>query len=175
MKKLLLFAFILCSLTCSAQKHKSFYYDGIELRNVKKWTIVPSKDASITTITCIQLPYQLQITKQSIGKNFDATRYLENTIEQLMEINLMSNKKSPKIKEVSDIYDGYVNNIPAKCVNIIFTKNNTTCLYVFTIHDQMFVINCSGVGPVKKIQLVSNLILSTFTYNPERNPYGSLF
>lgn len=175
MKKILLLTlFILCTLSCYAQKKKSFYYDGIELHNVKGWTIVPAKDASVTTITCLRLPFQLQIQKMGLPQNFNAQRYLEKSIEQLMEVSMMSTGKSPRIKEVGEPMDGYVNSIPAKYVDITYTKKVVQRLYVFTIYDQLFVIQCTGLGNMKSSMAYIDRILSTFTYNPERSPYGSL-
>lgn len=175
MKKILLLSvFILCTLACYAQKKRSFYYDGIELHNVKGWTVVPSKDASITTITCIRLPFQMQIQKAGMPQNFNAERYLEKSIEQLMEVNMMSSGKNPRIKEVSEPMDGYINSIPAKYVEITYTKKVVQRLYAFTMHDQLFVIQCTGTGGMKSVMALFDHLLSTFTYNPERSPYGSL-
>ena len=102
-KTLLLLMLVLCSLACNAQKKKSFFYDGIEIHNVKGWTIAPSKDANVTTITFVLLPAQLQIKKQGLPQNFNATRYLEKTVEQLMEMSVMAGRKDPKIKNVGDV------------------------------------------------------------------------
>mgnify|MGYP003297003786 FL=1 len=175
MKKILLLSlFILCTLSCYAQKNKSFYYDGVELHNVKGWTIVPAKDASVTTITCLRLPFQLQIQKKGLPQDFNAQRYLEETIEQLMEITMMSTGKSPKIKEVSEPMDGYINSIPAKYVDITYTKKVVQRHYVFAMHDQLFVIQCTGFGNMKSAMAYIDRVLSTFTYNPETSPYGAL-
>lgn len=175
MKKILLLSvFILCTLACYAQKKKSFYYDGIELHNVKGWTILPSKDASITAINCIRLPFQMQIQKSGLPQNFNEERYLENSVEKLMEMNVSARGKSPKIKEIGEPMEGYINNIPAKYVDITYTKKVVQRLYVFALYDQLFVIQCTGEGSMKTVMALFDRILSTFTYNPERNPYGSL-
>ena len=124
MKKTLLFSvLVLCTLVCNAQKKKSFYYDGIEIHNVKGWTIAPSKDANVTTITFVLLPSQLQITKQGLPQNFNAARYLEKTAEQLVEINVRAGRKDPKIKAIDEVSDGYINSIPAKYVDITYSKD----------------------------------------------------
>ncbi len=175
MKKILLFSvLIFCSLVCNAQKKKSFYYDGIEIHNVKGWTIAPSKDANVTTITAVLLPSQLQITKQGLPQNFNAERYLEKTIEQLMEMSVMAGRKEPKIKSVGDVSDGYINNIPAKYVDITYSKDIVKRIYTFSMHDQLFIVQWTGKGKINKVSKVFDKILSTFTYNPERSPYGSL-
>ena len=118
MKKLLLFVFALCSLTCYAQKQKQFFYDGIELRHVKGWTIVPAKDANATSITCIRLPFQIHILKQGVPQSFNAERLLQTSVEKIMEANMMASGKNPKIKEVGSVMDGYVNSIPAKYIDL---------------------------------------------------------
>ena len=175
MKKILLLSlFILCTLSCYAQKKKSFYYDGVELHNVKGWTIVPTKDASVTTITCLRLPFQLQIQKMGLPQNFNAQRYLEETIEQLMGMTMMATGKSPKIKEVSEPMDGYINSIPAKYVDVTYTKKVVQRHYVFAMYDQLFVIQCTGSGKMKSAMANIDRVLSTFTYNPETSPYGAL-
>ena len=108
-----------------------------------------------------------------LPQNFNAQRYLEETIEQLMEITMMSTGKSPKIKEVSEPMDGYINSIPAKYVDITYTKKVVQRYYVFAMHDQLFVIQCTGFGNMKSMAFIDR-VLSTFTYNPETSPYGAL-
>lgn len=175
MKKILLFSFlVLCTLVCNAQKKKSFYYDGIEIHNVKGWTIAPSKDANVTTITFVLLPSQLQIKKQGLPQNFNATRYLEKTVEQLMEMNVRASRKDPKIKAVGEVSDGYINSIPAKYVDITYSKDIVKRIYTFSMHDQLFIVQWTGEGTINKVAKVFDKMLSTFTYNPERSPYGSL-
>lgn len=175
MKKILFFSvLVFCSLVCNAQKKKSFYYDGIEVHNVKGWTIAPSKDASVTTITFVLLPSQLQIVKQGLPQDFNAERYLEKTIEQLMEMSVMAGRKEPKIKAVSDVLVGYINNIPAKYVDITYSKKIVKRIYTFSMHEQLFIVQWMGEGAINKVAKAFDKILSTFTYNPERNPYGSL-
>lgn len=172
---LLLSLFILCSLSCYAQKKKSFYYDGIELRNVKGWTIMPAKDASVTTITCLlRGSFQLQIQKADLPQNFNAQRYLEKSIEQLIEVQMMSSGKKNIIKEIGEPMDGYINNIPARYIDIKYNKKIVQRLYVFAMHDQLFVIQWTGSGPVNVVAKLFDVILSTFTYYPERSPYGAL-
>lgn len=173
-KTLLLLMLVLCSLACNAQKKKSFFYDGIEIHNVKGWTIAPSKDANVTTITFVLLPAQLQIKKQGLPQNFNATRYLEKTVEQLMEMSVMAGRKDPKIKNVGDVSDGYINSIPAKYVDITYSKDIVKRIYTFSIHDQLFIVQWTGEGSINKVSKVFEKMLSTFTYTPERNPYGSL-
>ena len=175
MKKILLFSFlVLCTLVCNAQKKKSFYYDGIEIHNVKGWTIAPSKDANVTTITFVLLPSQLQIKKQGLPQNFNATRYLEKTVEQLMEMNVRASRKDSKIKAVGEVSDGFINSIPAKYVDITYSKDIVKRIYTFSMNDQLFIVQWTGEGTINKVAKVFDKVLSTFTYNPERSPYGSL-
>ena len=173
-KTLLLLVLVICSLACNAQKKKSFFYDGIEIHNVKGWTIAPSKDANVTTITFVLLPSQLQITKQGLPQNFNEARYLERTVEQLMEMNVMAGRKEPKIKVVGDVSDGYINSIPAKYVDITYSKDIVKRIYTFSMHEQLFIVQWTGEGTINKLAKVFDKMLSTFTYNPERSPYGSL-
>ena len=173
-KNLLLLVLVLCSLACNAQKKKSFFYDGIEIHNVKGWTIAPSKDANVTTITFVLLPSQLQITKQGLPQNFNAARYLEKTVEQLMEMNVRAGRKDAKIKAVGEVSDGYINSIPAKYVDITYSKDIVKRIYTFSMHEQLFIVQWTGEGTINKLAKVFDKMLSTFTYNPERSPYGSL-
>ncbi len=175
MKKLLLFVFALCSLTCYAQKQKQFFYDGIELRNVKGWTIVPAKDANATSITCIRLPFQIHILKQGVPQSFNAERLLQTSVEKIMEANMMASGKNPKIKEVGSVMDGYVNSIPAKYIDLTYSKKVVQRIYMFTTHNQMFTITCTGYGNKTSAMKILDLVLSTFTYNPESGPYSRLF
>lgn len=175
MKKLLLLTvFTLCSLVSNAQKQKTYFYDGIELHKVKGWTILPSKDAGVTTLTCVRIPYQMIIKKQGLPQDFNAESYLEGLIAQILEANLMVSKKNPKIKNVEVIAEGYVNNIPTKYVDIIYTKKFSNRIYVFEAHNQLFVIQCRGEDKIDKIMKIFDPILSKFTYNPESSPYGNL-
>lgn len=175
MKKLLLFVFALCSLTCYAQKQKQFFYDGIELRNVKGWTIVPAKDANATSITCIRLPFQIHILKQGVPQSFNAERLLQTSVEKIMEANMMASGKNPKIKEVGSVMDGYVNSIPAKYIDLTYSKKVVQRIYMFTTHNQMFTITCTGYGNKNIAMKILDFVLSTFTYNPESGPYSRLF
>lgn len=175
MKKLLLFVFALCSLTCYAQKQKQFFYDGIELRHVKGWTIVPAKDANATSITCIRLPFQIHILKQGVPQSFNAERLLQTSVEKIMEANMMASGKNPKIKEVGSVMDGYVNSIPAKYIDLTYSKKVVQRIYMFTTHNQMFTITCTGYGKMDAAMKILDFVLSTFTYNPESSPYSRLF
>lgn len=172
MKKLLLILFIFCSLPCFAQKQKTFFYDGIELHNVKGWTIVPTQDGNLTTITLIRLPFQMQIVKAEKTEDFNAKKYLESTVEKLVETNMVSSGKSPKIKSIGEITDGFVNNIPAKYVDITYNKKVVQRIYTFAMYQECFIIQCTGIG---NIDTTHSKILSSFTYNPPSNTYNSLF
>lgn len=178
MKKLLLLVFILCSLMCNAKGKKSFFYDGIELQNVRGWNIIPSKDDNSTTITGFTKKETLQfrIVKQGVPKNFKAEAYLQNTVEKIMEANMATSFDTPKIKEVSDIAEGFVNDIPAKYIDVTYTKKNAQRIYVFTMHNKLFTITCTGVGvrDASLVALFTDFILRGFSYNPEVNPYGLL-
>lgn len=175
MKKILFLSIsILLSVVCSAQKQNSYYYDGIEIHKVKGWTVLPSKDASVTVINLMKLPLQMQIVKKGLANNFDAARYLVQSAEKKMETNIMSKSKAPKIKEIGEVTEGYVGSIPAKYIDFIYTKSVFERIYVFSLYEEMFVITCTGKGNAKTAIEPFARILSTFVYNPESSPYRSL-
>ncbi len=175
MKKILFLSIcILLSVACSAQNKKSYYYDGIELHKVKGWTVLPSKDASVTVINLMKLPFQMQIVKKGLPKNFNDKRYLEQTAEKKMEANIMSKGKTPKIKQICEVAEDYVGSIPAKYIDLIYTKGGFERIYVFNLYEEIFVITCTGKGNAKTAIEPFKKILSTFTYNPESSPYKSL-
>lgn len=177
MKKLSLLLVLLAFgvLTCNAQKKKQFFYKGIELHGVKGWTILPSQDDNITTITCYKDELQMQLTKRGIPQNFSAERALERIIERQMEQNLSASKKSPRIKRTSEVCEGFVNNIPAKYVDIEYTKDISKRIYIFTTENQLFTIICNGVGKAEKSIENFSKILSSFVYIPETNTQNILF
>ena len=70
--------------------------------------------------------------------------------------------------------DGYINSIPAKYVDITYNKKIVKRIYTFSMHEQLFIVQWTGEGTISKLAKVFDKILSTFTYNPERSPYGSL-
>lgn len=175
MKKLLLLTvFVLLSLVGNAKKQKSYYYDGIELHNVKGWTIKSYKDANLTMLTCSRSSCSVMIQKLGLPQNFNAENFLESLVEGLFE-NSLTNKKGSKIKKVEEIAEGYVNNIPAKYVDIMFAKKVSLRIYVFELQNKLFMIHCTGEDKIDKITEVCVPILSSFTYMPESSPYDNLF
>ena len=175
MKKLLLLTvFVLLSLVGNAKKQKSYYYDGIELHNVKGWTIKSYKDTNLTMLTCTRSSCIVIIQKLGLPQNFNAERCLEGIVEGLFE-NSLTNKKSLKIKKVEEVAEGYVNNIPAKYVDIMFAKKDSQRIYVFELQNKLFMIYCTEKDKIDKIMEKCDPILSSFTYMPESNPYDNLF
>ncbi len=170
---LLVVALLFATLTCSAQKQKSFFYDGIELHNVKGWTILPSKDGNNTTINVIKLPFQMSITKQGMPQNKTVEGILTTMVEHLMETSLSGSSKTPMIKETSPVMDGYINNIPVKYIDITYTKKVKQRLYGFNLHSSLFTVLCTGEGGSHDavVNGAFGKILSSFTYNPETNNY----
>lgn len=166
---LLVVALVFATLTCSAQKQKSFFYDGIELHNVKGWTILPSKDGNNTTINIIRVPFQMTITKQGMPNNKSVDNILSTIVENLMETSLSGSKKAPMIKETSPVMEGYINNIPVKYIDITYTKKVKQRVYGMNIYNSLFTIICSGEGGSHDAVAngVFGKILSSFTYNPE--------
>ncbi len=172
MKKiLLLLAFMVGALTCNAQKAKSFFYDGLELHHVKGWTILPSKSGQQTEIQCIKFPIQLHILKQPAITNTTLENYLHRHIEALLETMMNTSGKAPTVKETSEIMDGFINNIPAKYVDITYTKKVRQRIYAMNIYNATIVITCTGVGGPHDAMIAKsfNKILSSFTFNPESN------
>lgn len=156
-------------LTCSAQKKKSLFYDGIELRGIKGWTVLPAKDGQLTTITCYKDELQLQLTKRNQPSNFNMEKFLEKLVESQMEQNLSASKKAPRVKKVSEVGDGFINSIPAKYVDFEYTKGVARRIYIFSAMNRLFTITCIGIGkPEKSIDDFSR-ILSSFSYYPESN------
>lgn len=182
--KRFLFSILLCGLlTCitvdaNAQKSKSFFYDGIELHNVKGWNIMPAKDATTTVITGYRLPLQLNITKvavspeQGVSQSRSLEIYLEKFVDQTVE-NIMSGSSKITVKEVSPIMDGYVNTTPAKYVDITYNKNVAQRIYAMLLHNSLFTVVCTGVGKShdKMIDGSFGKILSSFTYIPESSSH----
>ncbi len=166
---LLLLVFALGALTCSAQKAKSFFYEGIELHNVKGWTILPAKDGERVDIRCVRLPFQMQISKQPALSNSSLENYLNQQIEALMETMLNTSGRGPVVKEVSAVMDGFVNNIPAKYVDITYNKKVRQRIYAMNLYNCMITIMCTGTGGSHEAFIQKNFekILSTFVYNPE--------
>lgn len=175
MKRLiLLFISIASVLTCNAQKSKSFYFDGIEMHNVKGWDIQPAKSESHTTIHCsrnfggFQTDF-LEITKQKIvQQNHNIERYLEQYVERTSETNFnTTGKRSPRIKEIGEMMDGYINAMPAKYVDIKYTMKISQRIYALQAHNCLYTINCfSGAGSIDSRM---GKILSTLTLTPETN------
>ena len=174
MKKiLLLFIFVIGALTCSAQKSKSFYYDGIEIHNVKGWTIVPTKEGDKTVINCIKLPAQLTFTKQAALENKSLEVYLSQMVERLMETSMATSGKAPMIKEMSPVMDGYVNAMPAKYIDVTYTKKVRQRIYALNAYNYMITVTCTGIGGAHDafVEKSFGKILSTFAFNPETNSY----
>ena len=172
MKKILLLCvFVLGALTCSAQKAKSFYYDGIELHNVKGWQITPSKDDGKTTIIRLSFGvfYTMVITKRSAPQHMNAETVLTKVAESIVETNMrISGRKTPKIKDTSSVMEGFINNIPAKYIDINYTKGLLDRIYVMTVHNCLITVQHTGHSKATK---VFDKILSTFTFNPETDTY----
>ena len=161
------------------QKSKSFFYDGIELHGVKGWTIMPAKEGNRTTIQAFRLPSNMVINKMpcTVDEGMSQSRaleiYLEKSIEQIMENSLSSTGKTPKVKNVSPIMDGYLNNIPAKYVDLTYTKKIVLRIYAIFLHNNLITFTCTGVGSSadKMVDSVFGKILSTFAYNPESSTH----
>ncbi len=177
MKKLslLLVLLVFGVLTCNAQKKKQFFYKGIELHGVKGWTVLPSQDDNITKITCYKDELQMQLTKRGLPQNFNAERMLERVVERQMEQNLSASRKSPRIKMTSEVREGYINNIPAKYVDIEYTKDIAKRIYIFSTENQLFTIICTGTGRAEKSIENFSKILSSFVYIPEPNSQSLFF
>lgn len=171
---LLLIIFALGTLTCSAQKAKSFFYGGIELHNVKGWSIVPSKDDQRTVIQCVNLPLQMTITKQGALKNKSLDSYLMQQVEAFLEASMATAGKAPKVKETGPVMDGFVNNIPAKYIDITYTKKMRQRIYAMNMYNYTITILCTGEGSVIPssnndafIEKNFGKILSKFAFTPE--------
>ena len=181
MKKiLLLFVFTFGALACNAQKAKSFYYDGIELQNVKGWTITPSKEATHTEIRCMNGASFMAITKNGIAPseyqegsaldNKQLERILIKQGESISERMMNGIGKQPIVKEVSEVMDGYISSFPAKYIDLTCTKQVRIRIYMFTTHNYVICISCTGRGGRSADACVEQnfgKILSSFTFIPE--------
>ena len=93
-------------------------------------------------------------------------------VEAFLEASMATAGKAPKVKETGPVMDGFVNNIPAKYVDITYNKKVVQRIYTFTMYQECFVIQCTGLA---NIDASHSKILSSFTYNPPSNTYNSLF
>lgn len=183
MKKIL-FSLILVFgvITSNAQSNsKSFYYDGIEMHNVKGWSITPSKDEAHTYITCtkpfgaLSLAF-MNITKSRIkahnamNLNNELERLLSQEVEKLIESSMNGKGRNAlRIKETGNIMDGYINATPAKYVDVTYQKGVKQRIYMMVVSDYFFTIACStGTG---KLDKTFSKILSSFTFTPESKMY----
>ena len=161
MRKLLFFILLLCSIMCNA---KQYYCKGINFEYKKK-----SYPHEVISKSGVCIKFEEGFIEKIFTQNKTPEKFLLDYVDRRMEASNNATRKN-RVKSMSEVQDGSVNNIPCKFVDFKY-HDYYRRVYCFMIDKEMFIITIDGVkvknekgmdGFVKKLKIVD-----TFEYLPE--------
>ncbi len=161
MKKILVLIFLTCSILGNA---KQYYCKGINFEYNKK-----SYPHEVTSTNGTFIEFVEGSIEKIFVQHYTPEKFLLNFVDKAMEFSNNS-KRQNKVKSMTEVQDGSVNNYPCKFVDFVY-KDFYRRVYCFVIDDKMFIIKIDALKVNNERKMNSFIkklkIVDTFEYIPE--------